>query len=67
MAEMTMPRPCGVGFLRCRCGRQLNRRRCRRGTPMRHFLLPGAISTLALGVDTTAAMRVLITPAGYTL
>jgi hypothetical protein len=34
---------------------------------MRHFLLPGAISTLALGVDTTAAMRVLITPAGYTL
>jgi hypothetical protein len=34
---------------------------------MRHFLLPGAISTLALSVDTTPAMRVLITPAGYTL
>jgi hypothetical protein len=34
---------------------------------MRHFLLPGAISTLALGVAMTAAMRVLITPTGCTL
>lgn len=31
---------------------------------MRHFMLPGAVSTLAFGMGTTAAMRVLVATAG---
>ena len=50
-------------FHRCRFGHQLSRQGRRRGTLMRHFLLPSPVLTLTFGVGTAAAMRVLIATA----
>ena len=62
MAEVTLPGR-RKGFRRCRFGPQLNRQGRCWGTLMRHFLLPSPILTLAFGVGTAAAMRVLIATA----
>ena len=59
MAEVTLP-GWRHGFRRCRFGHQLNRQDRWWGTVMRHFLLPNPVLTLAFGVGTAAAMRVLI-------
>lgn len=64
MAQMTVPRFKRHGFLRYRFGHQLNRQHPQRGTLMRHFLLPGPVSTLTFSVGMTPSMRGLIAPAG---
>ena len=62
--EVAVPGRRRRGFLHCRFGRQLNRQGRWRGTLMRHFLLSGAVSTLAFGMGATATTRVLIATAG---
>ncbi len=64
VAQVAVPGRRRRGFLHYRFGRQLNRQGRWWGTLMRHFLLPSAVSTLALGMGETATMRVLIATAG---
>lgn len=63
MAEVAMPVRRRRGFLHYRFDRQLNRQGRWWGTLMRHFLLPGTVSTLAFCMGATAAMRALIATA----
>jgi len=64
VAQVAVPGRRRRGFLHYRFGRQLNRQGRWWGTLMRHFLLPSAVSTLALGMGETATMRVLIATTG---
>ena len=64
MAEVAVPERRQRGFLHYRFDRQLNRQGRWWGTLMRHFLLPGTVSTLACGMGAAASMRVLIATAG---